>query len=81
MTDKSAKLLAKLSDKQQQAILIVLGRLLMGNTHGLNIKPLRGHKDLFRARVGQYRIIYRQQNGAISFVGLNKRDDQTYRDL
>lgn len=75
MTDKNKKLLAKLSSKQRQAILIVLKCLATGDEVGLDIKPLKGHKHIFRARVGTYRILYSKRNSAFEFIGLSKRDD------
>ncbi len=33
--------------------------------NGEDIKKLKGHKDLFRLRVGDYRIIYMVDNGKL----------------
>ena len=33
--------------------------------NGGNIKKLKGHEDLLRLRVGEYRIIYTVDNGAL----------------
>ena len=33
--------------------------------NGGNIKRLKGHEDLLRLRVGEYRIIYTVDNGAL----------------
>ena len=32
---------------------------------GEDIKPVKGHKGLFRLRVGDYRIIYKVDNGRL----------------
>jgi mRNA-degrading endonuclease RelE of RelBE toxin-antitoxin system len=81
MTSKSEKLLAKLDSKQRQAILEVLKKLKVGDESNLDIKPLKGHKYLFRVRVGAYRILYMRHSSTFKFIGLSKRDSQTYRDF
>ena len=35
---------------------------------GEDIKKLKGHSDLFRLRVGEYRIIYSVDNGELVVV-------------
>ena len=81
MTSKSAKLAAKLTSKQRQSVREVLSKLMVGDDSGLDIKPLKGHKNIFRVRVGSYRIIFRREDKQVEFIGLSKRDDQTYRNL
>lgn len=81
MTSKSEKLLAKLNSKQRLAVLTVLNKLAVNDEAGLDIKPLKGHKNIFRARVGPHRILYMRSGSDFKFLGLSKRDDQTYRDF
>lgn len=82
MTDKIKKFLRKLTKKQLTYLIPYVDRISLNELTGLNIKPLKGHKGLYRARVGKYRIVYRlkdHDSTDILFVG--KRDDQTYRDF
>lgn len=41
-------------------------------------KKLRGHKNLYRAKVGRYRILFKKRIGRNEIVGLKLRDDHTY---
>ena len=45
--------------------------------NGEDIKKLKGHNDLFRLRVGDYRIIYTVDNGEliIYVIDINNRGD------
>jgi mRNA-degrading endonuclease RelE of RelBE toxin-antitoxin system len=79
--DKVNKALGKLSDKDRENILAAFRLVVLGQLEGLNIKKLKGHKDLYRLRVGNNRLVYRHipgQKPGIIFIG--KRDDQIYRD-
>lgn len=58
------------------------GKVLLGSVQGLDIKKLKGHKDLYRLRVGDNRLVYQHKNGErpeVIFIG--RRNDQTYRDF
>ena len=81
MPEKAAKLLRKLALKQRRAILATIEQLEAGDERGLDIKPIKGHKHLFRARVGDYRIIYGRYHGKYVQYDILKRDGRTYRDL
>jgi mRNA-degrading endonuclease RelE of RelBE toxin-antitoxin system len=81
VTDKTEKLLAKMTAEQREAIISTIERLVTGNERGLDIKALKGHQNLYRARVGNYRIIYGRVNGEYIQYAITKRDDQTYRDF
>jgi mRNA-degrading endonuclease RelE of RelBE toxin-antitoxin system len=81
VTDRTQKLLAKLDAKNRKAILLVTKQLRAGNEKGLDIKPLKGHKNVYRVRVGNYRIVYSRQNGKYNQIDIVRRDDRTYRSL
>ena len=82
MADKIAKLLAKLPPKQLQALLGVLVRINDGNLEGLDIKSLKGHRNNYRVRVGNYRIIFTiSEKGRHTILLVAKRDEKTYKDM
>lgn len=81
MTDKTTKLLVRLTARQRKLILLVIKRLVVGDERGLDIKPIKGHQYVYRARVGDYRIIYRREDSVFTLIAIAKRDDRTYRDL
>ena len=53
------KFIMKLAKPEKERVLRAIHKLPNGN----DIKKLRGHKDLLRLRVGNYRIIYTVDNG------------------
>jgi len=55
-------------------------QLASGDEAGLDIKPLKGNKGVYRARVGNYRVIFRRDVD-FELIAVVKRDDQTYRDF
>lgn len=79
--DKINKALLKIPDKQRKAILAAAKQVQAGKLDNLDIKKLKGSSDLFRVRVGNYRLIILIQADRKSVVvDIAKRDDRTYRD-
>lgn len=80
--DKIDKALVKLTKKQRDQLFTKFNLLCIGQFEGLNIKKMKGYRNLYRLRVGNVRLIYKQTVGkqpVIMYIG--KRDDQTYRDF
>ena len=78
--NKIEKLLQKLDPKTRKRIEKVLTQVFIGNLDALDIKKLKGSEDFFRARVGDYRIIFKQSDGEIRLLDITKRDEKTYKD-
>ena len=77
--DKIEKALKKLSAKEKVAIRKLLENLYSRNLKSLDIKKLRGRSDIFRARKGSLRIIYRLlNNGSIFILTIERRNENTY---
>jgi len=68
---KAKKFIDKLSKTERNRIVSAIESLPAGE----DIKPLKGHKDLLRLRVGSYRIIYCIDNGKliIYVIDINNR--------
>ncbi|MDZ7744520.1 MAG: hypothetical protein U5K77_02040 [Candidatus Saccharibacteria bacterium] len=81
MVDKITKLLAKLSPKERELIKLLILRLKLDDTEGLDIKQLRGHSDLFRVRKGRLRIVYRKSASKMHIIRIDRRNDKTYKGL
>ncbi len=80
--NETDKLLQRLSAKERQRIEHMLLQLALGQLLGLPIKKIVGTKDIFRLRVGRYRIIYRQSPGHdLELIKISKRNEKTYKDL
>lgn len=67
------KFLKRLNRTDKERILKAIYRL----PEGENIKRLRGHQDLLRMRVGDYRIIYTVDNGKliVCIIDIGNRGD------
>ena len=59
---KAKKFIDKLPINERKRIVEEIKRL----PNGENIKKLKGHDDLFRLRVGNYRIIYMVDHGILT---------------
>lgn len=81
MADKIKKLLAKLGKKDAELIKLLLLRIKLDDTIGLDIKRLQGHPDLFRVRKGRLRIIYRKTTTDFLLLRIDLRNEKTYKDL
>ena len=82
MADKIKKLLAKLTAKERQLVKLLILRVQLDDTEGLDIKQLRGHDDLFRVRKGRLRIVYRKAAASeLLIVRIDRRNERTYKDL
>ncbi|MDO8536811.1 MAG: type II toxin-antitoxin system RelE/ParE family toxin [bacterium] len=77
--DKIEKALKKLSEKERKQIKNILTDLYAGNFKILDVKKLKGREDIFRARKGNIRIIYRVQGGNIFILAIERRNEKTYK--
>jgi len=81
MTDKISKLLAKIPVKDLLRIQQTLEKIKDLQFEGLNIKAIKGQNEIFRVRVGRYRIIYKLEDKNIFLISIDKRNEKTYRDF
>ena len=77
--DKIQKALNRLSDKERKLVKQILLKLYQQATAGLNIQKLKGHKDIFRIRKGNLRIIFRGTGKSISILAIERRSEKTYK--
>lgn len=81
MTDKIKKLLATLTPQERELVKLLVLRIKLDDIHGLDIKQLRGHSDLFRVRKGRLRIVYRKTRSEFLIVRIDRRNEKTYKNL
>ena len=79
--DKIQKALQKLSEKERALVKNILLRLESGNFIGLDMEKLKGHKDIFRVRKGDLRILFILRDKTISILAIERRSEKTYRDF
>ncbi|MBO5383432.1 MAG: type II toxin-antitoxin system RelE/ParE family toxin [Ruminococcus sp.] len=58
----------KFIDKLPQNERIRIAKAIQALPNGENIKKMKGYSDLFRLRVGDYRIIYSVNNGELLVI-------------
>ncbi len=81
MADKIKKILAKLSKQELEIVKLLILRIKLDDTSGLDIKHLKGHKDLFRVKKGRLRIVYRKTTHSFLILRIDRRNEKTYKDL
>ena len=79
--DKISKTIKKIDSKDALRIADTIEQVVKGKLNNLNIKKLKGHKDVFRVRVGNYRVIYKQKSNNIAILHIAHRNGKTYKSL
>lgn len=79
MTDKIDKFIHKLSRSQRQFLQPYIDKVVMNELSGLNVKPLKGHKDIARVRASNFRIIFYKYPNYNKILQISYRNEQTYR--
>ena len=69
---KAIKFINSLSMQDKQRIKKAIQNLIV-NPSICDIKPLQGYKDIYRLRVGNYRIIYTKDNTILFIADINSR--------
>lgn len=78
--DKISKALTRIPAKQRAIILQATEQIISGDLQNLDIKKLKGSEEIFRVRVGQYRVIFAGNREAGYIVlSIAKRNEQTYK--
>lgn len=78
--DKIEKALRKIATGERKQVNAILRQLELGITKGLDIKKLKGYRDIFRVRKGTIRILYRIDNkGKIFILTIERRREDTYK--
>ena len=81
MSDKIAKLLAKIPAKDLTRINSALEKIKRLDFNDLDIKVSKTHKNRYRVRVGRYRIIFDLKDNKVLLKSIDKRNESTYRDF
>lgn len=77
--NKIEKFLKNLSSKNRQAVKSILIKVLSGELQGLDVKKLKGHKNLFRVRLGDMRIVFfQEEEEEFNIIFIGRRGDSKY---
>jgi len=78
--DKISKALQKLSVFERNVVKTLLNKIKNSSLRGIDIKKLKGHENIFRARKGKIRIIYKIDNESeIQILTIARRSEDTYK--
>jgi len=78
--DKIKKFLEKRTKKERVFLIQKLTFLELGKLDGLNIVKIK-NSDLYRLKVGRYRILFHLEGNKIIIDDIRLRDNQTYTNL
>ncbi len=77
--DKIDKALSKLTFKEKERMKDIIKALQLGRFDNMDIKKLKGFKDVFRVRKGELRIVYQLLGRRIIILKVDKRKEDTYK--
>lgn len=75
------KQLRKIPRRHRDRIEIALQLLFARDYSTLDRLQLKGYENIFRIRVGNYRIIYHDDGEEIILKAIPRRDENTYKDF
>ncbi|MEX0877433.1 MAG: hypothetical protein WDZ40_01055 [Candidatus Spechtbacterales bacterium] len=75
------KLLSKFNKEERIILEKLIEKIISLDWRDLDVKKLKGHNSLFRVRKGQFRIIFIKTNDNISILAIERRNDNTYKNI
>ncbi|MDP3881157.1 MAG: hypothetical protein Q8Q32_03205 [bacterium] len=79
--NKIKKLLAKLNPKDRELLLSTRDDVLNRRWQNLDLRQLKGVRNAYRVRKGKFRIIFIETGPGIEIISIEKRSDNTYKNL
>lgn len=76
--DKITKALKKLLPGEKAKVRKILQQIEQAKFSNLDLKKLKGRKDVFRVRQGRLRIIFYKKDGMIKLLTIERRAETTY---
>ena len=80
MVDKITKAFNKFSKSEKEKVKKILLQIKSEKFNNLDLKKLKGQKDIYRVRKGKIRIIYKLKE-EVSIVVIERRSDKTYKNI
>ena len=78
-TVKALRELRKIKDQKEQEKIYDAVSGLKNFPNCRNIKKLKGYENLYRLRVGRWRVIFSEEITIITIQKVKKRNERTYR--
>mgnify|MGYP001570783280 CR=1 FL=1 len=78
--DTFEKAIRKLASEDKKLIRETVNKIIGHSFQGLDVQKLKGTWDVFRARKGDFRILYRfRDDGEAVILAIERRSEKTYR--
>lgn len=75
------KYLKRLRKKEQLKLLAIIHLIEIGRMNGFDIKKITNQNNLYRIRIGKFRIVYQKGTDSNKIIDLDERNDNTYKNL
>ncbi|MCX6738671.1 MAG: hypothetical protein NT098_01300 [Candidatus Parcubacteria bacterium] len=75
------KILRILQTNERARVMVCVEKILANDVSLLDIKKLKGQKDFYRVRTGDLRIIFIKKDNDIRLVAIERKGNNTYRDI
>lgn len=79
--DKISKLLRRRRRNERLMLIAAMELIKANELKDLDIKKMSGYKNLYRARIGKFRIIFTSYNDQNDIIRIDEKSDNTYRNL
>lgn len=77
--DKIKKALSRFGVREKEEVERILEKIQRREVVGIDIKKLKGRKDIFRARKGNIRIVHKvEKKKKVSLLTIERRSERTY---
>lgn len=73
------RLLSKFNKEERRVLEFLIEKVISFNWQNLDVKKLRGYKDIFRVRKGKIRIIFMKNEKNIVILSIERRHENTYK--
>ena len=73
--------LRKIPEKYSERVYAAIAKIVAHDFMTLDRRKLSANEDIFRVRVGAYRIIYHDDGEIITFIDIVRRNEKTYRNF
>ncbi len=81
MPDKIEQALRRLSSKERSRLKEILLAMKAGTFKGLDVVKLKGHRDIYRVRKGDMRLIFSRTESNTTILSVERRSEKTYKDF
>lgn len=77
--DKINKFIQRLSHQERSKLKKVIKQVLAGDVQNLDTKKLKRYGNIFRVRVGDNRIIFKNKDAVTRIVFVGRKSGATYK--